>query len=159
MLFRSAGATSCVSAGARPVDPSAGGLIPGQWTFFATAPSIGCSPGPSAVPLVEGSNTDVIWKPSTLSVVGAPPGPLWAVSSATASAACTPPSVPGGAVLLGDGSSAAVPLPAGDWYVFVTASAGTEPAPGQPCASSGLVSVPYGTDKTFTWVTAPGGRP
>ncbi|MBI9115352.1 hypothetical protein [Sanguibacter suaedae] len=154
-------ATSCTDPGARPVDPAAGALMPGTWVFFAQSDSFGCSPGPGPVQVTDGDNGDVPWMPSTLTITAAPEGggPIWAVSNARVAGTCTVPEPATEAFLVGEAPTGTVALPAGDWYVFTTPAAGVGPAQGQPCASTGLVRVLYGTDTIFAWTGPSGEQP
>lgn len=154
------GVTDCAAPGAIAVDPAGFELVPGSWSFAAQSDLVGCSPGPAAVNLSAGGATEVVWKPSTLTITKAPAdqGPLWAVPAHAADAACLPADPEGAAVIIGAGPTATVTLPAGDWYVFAAQDAGGRPATDQPCSSTGLVAVPYGADTTFTW-TGPGAQP
>lgn len=141
------------TANPRVVPPGAGRLPAGAWDFYLSSDLVGCAPGPAGVSLFGGPNSDVVWAPSTLSVVGAPTGrgALWAVAGgAPGAAACT--SAGGRAIMLGDGSAANVgpaTLPAGSWYLFVQPDAGGQPS--GACVSAGLVTVPYGGTTTITW--------
>lgn len=157
------GETSCTSSRAREL--SAGGevtVLPGTWRLLARSDDLGCSPGPSGIAVGPGATEVVVWTYPELEVRNAPSGygTIWAVSSAGASATCTPPSRPGAAVRVGSAPSATVSLPAGDWYVFVSAGPDSPSASG-PCASAGLVNVAEGGVTVVRWpaqVPGPGGR-
>lgn len=155
------GTTSCAAAGVRPVDPAAISLLPGTWSFFAAGPTFDCSPGPSALVLVPGDNGEGRWGETTLQVTDAPAGVLWAVHRSkvtgvpvTCLGAATAPV----AVNIDGARSGPVPLPAGDWFIYVTDGA----------AGGGCVAVPagqyskvltYETDNTLAWVTASASSP
>lgn len=154
------GVTDCAASGAIAVDQAGFELVPGLWSFAAQSDLVGCSPGPASVDLRAGGATEVVWKPSTLTISKAPAdlGPLWAVPAHAADAACLPADPEGAAVLFGVGPTATATLPAGNWYIFAAQDAEGRPATGQPCSSTGLVAVPYGVHTTFSW-TGPGAQP
>lgn len=160
ILMGRPGVTDCSAPGLTAVDPAGFETVPGVRTFFAQSDLLGCSPGPVDVPLVVDTTTEVVWEPSTLTVANAPAdqGPLWAVPAHATTGACLPVDPTEAAVSLGAGTTVTAALPAGDWYVLATVGAGGQPAPGEPCVSTGLVAVPYGEDTIFSW-TGPGAQP
>ena len=136
---------SCTDPTAKVITPSAGHLVAGTWSFWLRSAALGCSEGPSSVALEEGPNPDVAWASSTLSISGAPSGPVWA-SPGASGGSCSATN----AQKISDvgGNLAPVSLAAGDWYIF---SAPGGSSPGTPCKSAGLVAVPYGTASTLSW--------
>lgn len=155
--------TSCTAPTAREIDPTGGELLPGSWSFLALTDAYGCVSGPSSVGLEADTDTEIAWDPTELRVIGAPDGygdRVWAVSNHTTSATCTPPTPATDAILIGAGADMTATLPAGDWYVFVT-SGDSAPAGSDPCASAGLINVPYGQQTTLAWpsdIPGSGGR-
>ncbi len=143
---------SCTANSARTVNPSAAELPPGIWDFFLENDDFGCAVGPTAVSLIPGPNSPVVWASSTLRILNAPNEgmPVWAVSGGVTSASCT--DAGGKAVQLstGGGTIGPVELPAGNWYVFAMPESGGQPD-GSPCLDAGLVAVPYGQNTSFTW--------
>ncbi|MCZ2824682.1 MULTISPECIES: type II secretion system protein [unclassified Modestobacter] len=150
--------SGCSSPRARTVDPTAGSLPPGNWSFFAQGAAFGCAQGPGDIPLEPGPNPALAWAASTLQLTNVPTGAgaIWAVSATAATGSCQVPSPASLAVELGDGTAAAVgpvPLPAGDWYVFAAPASGGGPAVGAACPSAGVVTVRYGYPTVQTWET------
>ena len=139
---------TCADSTARTVTASAGRLPSGTWSFWQYSAAWGCAAGPANVTLAPGPNGDTAWQPSTLTVASTPSaaGSLW-VSPAATGAACSATNAVKVAATSG-GTVGPVALPAGDWYVF--AAPGTS-SPTAPCASAGLVAVPYGAATAFTW--------
>lgn len=151
------GGTSCTAAGVRQVDPNAVSLLPGSWSFFASGALFDCSPGAAGVVLAGGDNGERPWGDTTLRVTGAPAGTLWAVNRARLGATVTSCPGPGAAsiALNVDGArGAGVPIPAGDWYVFVT-----DGAAGGACRSvpGGQYSkvLTYDVENVIAWVGTP----
>lgn len=116
-------ATTCTSAGARTVDPNDIRLVPGNWDFFAVGADFGCSPGPREVLLDPGPNDPVEWADTTVEVIDAPPGTVWALERSQVAGSLT--TCPGS----GDASDAVdidaaragpLAMAAGDWYLYVT---------------------------------------
>lgn len=142
---------TCTDASARTVDPSAGRLPSGTWTFWQWSPAWGCAAGPADVTLAPGPNGEVAWQPSQLTVQNTPAGAgsLW-VSPAATGAACSATNAVKVAATSG-GTVGPMNLPAGNWYVFAAPGTGS---PTTPCASAGLVAVPYGASTTFTWANS-----
>jgi type II secretory pathway pseudopilin PulG len=143
----------CSTPGARAVDPAAGRLAPGTWSFLLQSPAFGCSTGPANVSLQPGNNGAVPWAETTLTVTNAPvgQGAIWAVSSGSAAASCT---VANAVKLADDGAPVGpVELPAGNWYLYAMPDAGGVPS-GGTCRDAGLVAVPYGVATTFRWTAS-----
>lgn len=143
---------TCTTPGARTVDPAAGRLAPGTWSFFLSSPAIGCSTGPASVSLLPGSNGAVVWGETTLTIRNAPVGrgAIWAAPAATGSACGAANAVQ----LAANGPVAGpVELPAGNWYVFAMPDSGGTPS--GTCTNAGNIAVPYAQATTYTWVAAP----
>ena len=120
-------------------------LPPGEWSFFATFPSVDCSPGPD-VSLVPGANGAISWSFSHFTVSGAPTGSTVYVAEAskvTVPTTCPPATQAGAAITV---PPEGVDLPAGNWYVWGTS--------GTLCAkpSSGAsVQLTYDQDLALSW--------
>ncbi len=144
-VVATSGSTACTDSAARVIDPAAGHIVAGTWSFWLRSTAIGCSEGPSAVALAIGDNPDVAWAPSTLTLTGAPAGPIWAAPGASGGAcsATNAQKISDTGVSVGP-----VQLAAGSWYIFAAPDVG---GPGAPCLSAGLVSVPYGASTTYAW--------
>lgn len=152
------GTTSCAGAGARQVDPASISLMPGTWNFFVSGDMFDCSPGPASLVLNSGDNGEQMWGETTLRVSNAPEGTLWAVNRArvtgAAPASCPAPEFAGSAVNVDAARAGTVTLPAGDWFVYVTAG-----GPGDLCAGVPFNQYPktlaYDTENAIAWATAP----
>jgi len=165
------GTADCSGAGAVTVDPAGFTLLPGSWSFFANGSTFACSPGPGTPPpsgsstglgLVSGDNGSQSWGTTTLNVTGAPSGDLWAVSRSKAtgvpisSTSCPDPSYAPVALDVRAARNGFIPIPAGDWYVYVTAagSGAAGPCVGVPYNLYSSV-IPYNTATTLAWAFQP----
>jgi hypothetical protein len=142
------------------VDPAGFTVLPGSWSFFATGPTVVCSPGPAAVPLDDGANDGIVWATTTLRVNNAPAGGLWGVERSRTNGAslpagtCPGPALAGVAVPLDGARTGALPTPAGDWFVYVTSGGAGDACVGTPTTQYSI-QLPYGQPTTLTWPTAP----
>lgn len=147
----SAAGSTCTSTGARTVNPGNTRLLPGDWDFFAVGGSFACSPGPTNVTLAVGPNDPVAWEASSVRVVDAPAGTVWALSAGLVGSLSTCPGSAGSAAVDIDAARAGfVPLPAGDWYVYVTDGAATGSCVSFP-TSYNPRRAEYAQQTTFTW--------
>ncbi len=152
-----AAVASCTGAGAREVDPAGFTVIPGSWSFYASGPAFACSPGPSGVSLADGPNDGIAWAATTLRVVDAPAGTLWAVSRSRTGAdtltTCPGAAYAAVAVPVDGARTASLTLPAGDWWVYLTDGAADGACLGTP-GSEYPKQVAYGTSTTLSWPPA-----
>lgn len=148
------GATaSCSASGAIAVNPAGFSLLPGTWSFAASGPTFTCSPGPANVALASGDNAPQAWAQTTLQVTNPPAGRIWAVDASKVTGTLT--TCPGSAyaavaVSIDAARDASAPLPAGDWYVYVTSGAADGACVGVP-AGHYSEHVAYGTADTIIW--------
>jgi len=144
--------TTCTSPGARTVNPADARVLPGTWDFFATGDTFACSPGPSGVALASGVNDPVAWAPTSLRVVDAPAGTLWALEAGKAPGALTtcPGSGAGAAVNIDAARTGYVALPAGSWYLYVTDGAATGSCVSFPRSYNPRL-IDYGEQQTIAW--------
>lgn len=158
MLAAPGTTADCAGTGIRPVDPSAVTLLPGTWSFFVSGTTFDCSPGPAALVLASGDNGEQMWGQTTLRVTNAPAGTLWALNRSKVTGAsptsCPSPSFAGSAVNVDGARSAAVGLPAGDWFVYVTTGGAGDGCVGVPFNQYSKV-LAYDTENTIAWTTAP----
>jgi len=158
-------AATCGASGAVTLNPSAQfSLLPGSWSFLASGDKFACSPGPANQSLVydDGRPQTVSWDATTLTVTGAPAGDLWAVSRSKAtgvpipSTSCPDSSYAPVALDIKASRTGFIAIPAGDWYVYVTAS-GSGPA--GPCVGVPYnlysIVIPYASPTTLAWAFQP----
>ncbi|WP_199731987.1 type IV pilus modification PilV family protein [Cellulomonas triticagri] len=149
------GGAACTDPAARAVDPASVSLLPGSWSFYASGALFTCSPGPDQVTLQAGDNGVLPWEQTTLQVVNAPEGVLWAVNRTRLGeslATCPGPSAAPIAVNVDGARAAPVVLPAGDWYVYVTDGPAVGTCRGVPAAQYSKV-LPYGSQSVISWAT------
>ena len=151
-------ASACPASGFRQhavTDLAEFRLLPGVWSFFATGATFDCSPGPASQSLTAGSPAAVTWGQTTLKVTSAPAGSLWAVNLSKVPGAtlttCPGTAYAGAAVAVSGARDAAMAIPAGSWYVYVTDGAATGACLGVPV---NLYSdkLDYGVANTLIWV-------
>ncbi len=143
----------CSVSGGVAVSPAGFSILPGTWSFVASGPTFTCSPGPAGVALAAGDNPPQAWATTTLQVSNAPAGKLWAVSASKVSGTLT--TCPGSAyasvaVSVDASRTAATPIAAGDWYVYVTSGAADGACVGVP-AGHYSEHIAYGSADTIVW--------
>jgi len=147
-------AAACTDPGNRTVDP-AGFRVPlGAWSFFATGPNYVCSPGEKPANLISEYPVVVPWDSTTLKVTNAPAGEIWAVNRSKVTtgtlSTCPGATYAGVAVNISGARDAAAPIPAGDWYVYVTDTGAAGSCQGVPSQYSKVLG--YGSASTLVWV-------
>jgi type II secretory pathway pseudopilin PulG len=150
------GTASCTGPGVQPVDPAAVSLLPGTWSFFASGPSFDCSTGPTGIVLASGDNGEEMWGQTTLRVNNAPAGVLWAVNRTRSGnlTACPTGTAAATAVNVDGARAGAVPIAAGDWFVYATNGAAGGGCVGTPFGQYSKV-LNYDTENVLTWTNPP----